>query len=248
MLQAKRVSQVTFLQSEAFDRIPAVVHGFSTRRAERNDFSLGPASSPDPLVQMNRVRFAAAVGASGWPIMKLKQVHSAIVRDIDDTSAADEPLEGDAAVTALPGVLLGVQTADCAPILIACTEARGAAAIHAGWRGTAAHVTEAAVTRIIAKLQLDPKDLAAVIGPHIGVCCYEVGPEVRDAIGDPSVFEGRRLNLAEANRRQLTSCGVSPDRIEVSSLCTRCRPDLFYSYRQEGDKTGRMLSVIGIAP
>src|SRR5581483_7794982 len=132
MLQVKRQDQITFLRSEMLDRVPGTIHAFSTRRGERNDFSLGPASSPNPMVQMNRVRFLAAIGAIGWPIIKLKQVHSGIVVDIDDTSAAGEAVEGDAAVTRLPGVMLAVQTADCVPILIADINGKAVGAVHAG--------------------------------------------------------------------------------------------------------------------
>src|SRR5512132_3477576 len=118
MLQVKRQDQITFLHSETLDQIPGLVHAFSTRRAERNDFSLGPADSPNPMIHINRVRFLAAIGAPGWPIIKLKQIHSGIVIDVDDTSAAGEAVAGDAAVTRLRGVALAVQTADCLPILI----------------------------------------------------------------------------------------------------------------------------------
>lgn len=247
MLQVKRESQVTFVHSELLDRIPGIVHAFSTRRAERNDFTLGPASSPNPMVQINRARFLAAIEAPGWPILKLKQVHSGIVVDMSDTSAAGDPVEGDASVTGLKGVMLGVQTADCVPILIADLNARSVAAIHAGWRGTAARVAEATVARF------DPNSVAVAIGPHIGVCCYEIGEEVAAAIADPDAIERRpermkpHLNLAAANLKQLLAAGVPETQIEISSLCTQCRGDLFYSYRREGNKAGRMLSVIGIA-
>src|SRR5262245_28915068 len=128
MLQVKRESQITFLHSEALDRIPRIVHAFSTRRSERNDFTLGAGATSNPLVQLNRVRFVAAAGAVGWPILKLRQVHSGIVRTMEDSSAAGEAVEGDAAVTSLAGVLLSVQTADCVPILLADSEARAVAA------------------------------------------------------------------------------------------------------------------------
>jgi polyphenol oxidase len=254
MLQVRRHSQVTFLHSEVLDRIPRIVHAFSTRRGDRNDFTLGPPSSPNPIVQMNRARFVASIGAPGWPIIKLNQVHSGTVCDIDDTSAAGEAVEGDAAITALQGVILSIQTADCVPILVADSEARAVAAIHAGWRGTAAHIAETTVLRLVEKCGVDGKSLAVAVGPHIGVCCYEVGDNVVEAIGDAAVFERRpewpkpHLNLAEANRRQLVRAGVPEGQIEISSLCTRCREDLFFSYRREGKGAGRLLSVIGIAP
>src|SRR3954470_7145749 len=99
MLQVNRQDQITFLRSESLDRIPGIVNAFSTRRGERNDFSLGPLTSPNPMIQINRARFTGAIGAVGWPIIKLKQVHSGIIVDVDDTSAAGDAVEGDAAVT-----------------------------------------------------------------------------------------------------------------------------------------------------
>lgn len=254
MLQVKRQDQITFLHSETLDRIPGLVHAFSTRRAERNDFSLGPADSPNPMIQMNRARFLAAIGAPGWPIIKLKQIHSGIVVDVDDTSAASEAVAGDAALTALRGVVLAVQTADCVPVLVADIESRAVAAIHAGWRGTAAGIVKIAVTRIIEKFHIAPKTLHAVIGPHIGVCCYEVGEDVVQAMPDTSAVETGEewskphVNLAAANRRQLIDAGIPETQIETSSLCTKCREDLFHSYRRDGKRMGHLLSIIGLTP
>ena len=110
------------------------------------------------------------------------------------------------------------------------------------------------MSRLAEKFGVDPKNLVAAVGPHVGVCCYEVGEEVVEALGDPAVFESRpewqkpHLNLAEANRRQLMKAGIPEAQIEISSLCTRCRDDLFFSFRREGKRMGLMLSVIGIAP
>src|SRR5437867_1963634 len=101
MLQVKRDAQITFLRSDELDRIPGIVHGFSTRRAERSDFTLGPLTSTNPMIKINRARFIAAIGAAGWPILKLKQVHSDVVCDMDDTKAAGDAVEGDAAVTSV---------------------------------------------------------------------------------------------------------------------------------------------------
>jgi len=241
MLQVKREDQITFLQSQALDRIPGVVHAFSTRRWA------GPGD-------LNRVQFLAAIGATGWPLLKLKLVHSGIVIDMRDTSAANDAIEGDAAITALRGVMLGVQTADCVPILIADARGAAVAAVHAGWRGTAARITEATVVALSEKYSVNRKNLVASIGPHIGACCYEVGIDVVEAIGEPALFEYKangakpHLNLAEANRRQLISAGLPENQIATTSLCTRCREDLFYSYRRDRKKAGRMLSVIGMLP
>src|SRR5262249_55146780 len=152
-------------------------------------FSLGPFDSPNPMIQINRARFLAAIGAPGWPIIKLKQIHSGIVVDVADTAFASEPVSGDAVVTSLRGVILGVQTADCVPILVADSEGRAIAAIHAGWRGTAARIAQKTVIRLIEKFGTSPESLRAVIGPHIGVCCYEVGQEVVHDIADPDAIE-----------------------------------------------------------
>src|SRR5213083_215160 len=254
MLQIKRRDQITFLQSEALGRVPDIIHAFSTRRGDTRDLNLGPHSSANPIVQMNRVRFLASVGLPGWPMMKLRQVHSDRVVNIQDTSAATDAVEGDAAVTALTGAVLGVQTADCVPILIADSHGRAVAAVHAGWRGTAARIVESTVARLRVQFALEPQDLVAAVGPHIGVCCYEIGLEVVDAMADPALFEYKpewmkpHLNLGEANRRQLINSGLRDEGIEVSSLCTRCRNDLFHSYRRDGKKMGPMLSIIGIVP
>src|SRR5690242_17648825 len=115
MLQVKRQDQITFIHSDALARVPGIIHAFSTRRGDQPNLTLGPYSSPNPMIEINRVRFLAAIGAAGWPIMKLKQIHSGIVVEISDTSAASDAVEADAAITRLKGLVLGVQTADCVP-------------------------------------------------------------------------------------------------------------------------------------
>jgi YfiH family protein len=171
-----------------------------------------------------------------------------------DTWSSNEPLEGDAAVTAVRGAVLSVQTADCVPILIADRGARIVAAIHAGWRGTAAHIAQRTVEFIAKRYSVPPSYLTAVIGPHNAVCCYEVGEDVIEAIQDSDVFVNRpdwprpHFNQALANQNQLIEAGIPETRIVLSTLCTQCRADLFFSYRREGKLAGRMLSIIGLAP
>ena len=228
-----------------------MVHAFSTRRAGSDDFTLG---SQGGGVGENRGRFLAAVGIPAWPIVRLQQVHSNIVHSVSENEDANDPKEGDAAYTGLGGIVLGVVTADCVPILVADSGGRAVGAVHAGWKGTSESVLRRTVDAMIDELELDPGDLYAAIGPHIGACCMEVGEEVFDWFADPDVFERRpdwekpHLKLAEANRRQLLGAGLNPDNVAVSTLCTKCRPDLFYSYRRDGGNTGRMFSVIGLVP
>src|SRR5256712_11580696 len=142
MLQIKRRDQITFLQSEVLGRVPGIINAFSTGRGDTRALNLGPHSSANQIVQRNRVRFLGSVGLPGWPMMKLRQVHSDRVVNIQDTSAATDAVEGDAAVTALKGAVLAVQTADCVPILIADSHRTAVAGVHAGWRGTAGRDVE----------------------------------------------------------------------------------------------------------
>jgi polyphenol oxidase len=254
MLQVKRVSQITLLHAPALDAIEGVSHAFSTRRAEHSSLTLGPTSSDNPMIPINRSRFLAAAGVPGWPILKLKQTHSNIVHNMTDTWSSNEPLEGDAAVTAVRGAVLSIQTADCVPILIADRHARVVAAVHAGWRGTAARIAQHTVELLTRTYSVSPSDLTAVIGPHNAVCCYEVGEDVVQAIQDPDAivrrpeWEKPHLNQAIANQRQLIDAGIPETQIVTSNLCTQCRADLFFSYRREGKHAGRLLSIIGLAP
>src|SRR2546426_5180705 len=113
--------------------------------------------------------------------MNLRQLRRDRFANIQDTSAATDAVEGDAAVTALKGAVLAVQTADCVPILIADSHRTAVAAVHAGWRGTAARIVESTVARLREEFALDPQDLGAAVGPPLGGGCYEVGLEVIDA-------------------------------------------------------------------
>jgi YfiH family protein len=212
-------------------------------------------------------------------MLSLRQVHSDIIHTVSAESSV--ALSGDAIATKKPGLLLSVQTADCVPILLAGTKNRAVAAVHAGWRGTLARITEKTLGRMRAEFGTKPEDVMAAIGPAIGRCCYEVGPEVAQLYAGQferaaDWFEGPFARLAEnvepnplpwlnmmppghqpdpervnldlraANRWQLENAGVSPKNISLSTLCTKCRGDLFFSYRREGAGTGRMLALIGI--
>jgi YfiH family protein len=130
-------------------------------------------------VEENKRRFQAALGASDLTLVSLHQIHSDVVRSVDSVPA--QQCKGDALATDRSGWLLGVRTADCAPVLLADPNKRVVAAIHAGWRGTLQRI----VTKTIGQMQMEfgcrPEDLLAAIGPTIGGCCYEVGTEVASA-------------------------------------------------------------------
>jgi YfiH family protein len=163
--------------------------------------------------------------------------------------------EADGIMTSRNGVLLGVQTADCIPVLVVDPVKRAVAGFHAGWRGTVARIVEFGVVRMAEEFGSDPANLMAAIGPGIGPCCYTVGDEVWTRFKESfsyadSLFarngDELRLDLVETNRRQLLSAGLMAEAISVVGGCTSCRPELFYSHRASGGHAGRMMAVIGI--
>jgi hypothetical protein len=120
---------------------------------------------------------------------------------------------------------------------------RAVAAVHAGWRGTVTGIARRSVEGMREHFGSLPGDLHAAIGPGIGKCCYEVGPEVAAEFG----LQGRaRVDLTGANRRQLIDAGVTPERIYASNLCTMCRPEEFHSFRRDKEAAGRLYSFAGI--
>lgn len=192
--------------------------------------------------------FGTAASHPEGPLLRLKQVHSA---RIVDASEWRENLEADALATNRPGLRLSVRTADCVPLLL-CDPAAGAvAAVHAGWRGAAAGIAREAVGFLRARYGADPRRMIAALGPAIGGCCYEVGPEVahqfRTLFPERDDLGGRtRIDLREALRRQLLAAGLDPARIDVSTACTRCGGPQFHSYRRDGARSGRMTSFIAL--
>ncbi len=177
---------IAILQSRAFARQVWLVHGFSTRPGGisrlGSDCVLNLGNTDwDTLknVEANRVRLLAALGAEKTPLVELQQRHTDIVHVVNSPPA--EPLRGDALLTARPGLLLAVKTADCVPILIADAAGRAVAAVHAGWRGTLALIVQKTLGRMRMEFGTRPEDLVAVLGPAIGRCCYEVGPDVAQA-------------------------------------------------------------------
>ena len=168
----------------------------------------------------------------------LKQIHSAVVLAADRRGSAGE---GDALVTRTAGLPVSVRTADCFPILLADAETRAVAAVHAGWRGTAAHVVQAAIARMHTELGSDPRNIRAAIGPGIGKCCYEVGEEVARQFG---MEQSGKLDLAVENRNQLIEAGVLPEHIDQVGGCTFCNTATFFSWRRDREQAGRMISFI----
>ena len=169
----------------------------------------------------------------------LQQIHSAVCLKAESPGSTGR---GDALITITPGLAVSVRTADCLPILLADPQTGAAAAIHAGWRGTAARIVMETVANMRNQFGTRPSDLRAAIGPGIGVCCYEVGQEVARQFG---LTSAGHIDLAQANRHQLMESGVPEAQIDVLGLCTFCDPR-FHSWRRDRDHAGRMISYIRI--
>jgi purine-nucleoside/S-methyl-5'-thioadenosine phosphorylase / adenosine deaminase len=231
MARTLRVATVPVL-----GEVPGLVHGFEQR--------LGPPGWEDR--DAGRARVAAALAEEGR-LHLLKQVHGILVR----AAPWDGRPEGDAATADRAGILLGIETADCLPVLLADPRRRLVAAAHAGWRGTAAGVVGAAV-RALVEGGSRPEDLVAALGPAIGPCCYEVGEELLPAFGPggEAFFRagprGRpHLDVRAANVAQLRAAGLPDAQVHHVGDCTSCRADLYPSYRRDGAGAGRMISYIG---
>jgi YfiH family protein len=192
----------------------------------------GRADDPDRIAE-NRRLVCHSLGLDASRLAANRQQHSSTSRR---AQPGVEDSFGDALWTDEPGLPMLALSADCLPIAVATTDGSPAlAVIHAGWRGLAAGIVEAAVGA------LGGSSMAAAIGPAIGPCCYEVGPEVSELF-DPDLTEGRMLNLWAAAERALNRAGV--ERVERLGLCTHCNPELFFSYRRDGAPHG-VQGVIG---
>jgi polyphenol oxidase len=201
-------------REEMLDRLPWLRHGFGTRLS------------------------------TGWPntttLATTKQIHSDRVLLVESPGLQGE---GDALVSNIADIGLAIRTADCLPILMADSRNRAVAAVHAGWRGVVSEVVPKTIEIMRQKFGTRPEDLVVAIGPGIGACCFEVGPEVAVQFG----LTGRtKVDLIGTMCRQLGRNGVKPTQISTSDLCTQCDAELFESYRRDREASGRMIAMIGI--
>ena len=204
---------------------------------------------------------AGSLGVARERLLLIRQVHGtkvAVARRGASWSV-DRP-EADIVITDDPVVAIGVCVADCAPVLLYDDASRVAGAVHAGWRGAAGRAVTVAVAALANEFGANPGDLKAAVGPCLGACCGEVGPEVADAFRAGGATRGEigrwfsagrgdrlQLDLARANRDQLVTAGVQSERIWDSGLCTKSNHDRLHSYRAAGSRAGRILGAIRIA-
>lgn len=253
--------QVPMLQSAVF---PARFrHGFTTRHggvsaAPFDSLNLGGkwGDRPEAVAENTRRLQAAAAG----PIHFATQVHGCGVAPVEAGTAGAETaaLQADVVMALAVGPAVGVYTADCVPVLLADVVTGAVAAVHAGWRGTVARVVGVALARLAAAGSR-MADVRVAIGPSIGPCCFEVGPEVVAAV--EGAYPGARaagaiverqprshVDLWTLNRLTADAAGVPPDGIDVAAACTSCDPEArFYSYRRDRGHTGQLVAFIRAA-
>lgn len=209
-------------------------------------------------IHENRRRFLKLLDGD-WTLTSCWQVHGSAVRVVHNLADARNDTENcDALTTRTAGILLGIKTADCVPLLVGDARTGAVAGIHAGWRGTVVGIVSQTLARMNQEFGSRPEDLHVAIGPAANGCCYEVGSEVIEAFlaSFPALEhlvtptrEGHALiDLQQANRELLIVNNVAAQHIHPAPFCTMCRTDLFFSYRREkilNGRVGRLMSVIG---
>jgi len=196
-----------------------------------------------------------------YPVIQGHQVHGSRVAVVDRPGMTREELEGyDAFVTALPGVAIGVRTADCVPVLLYDPVKKAVAAVHAGWRGTVLNIVLAAIEALRQEYGSSPSDLKAVIGPSIGPDSFQVGEEVAERFkeagfpmdeiwsfrvdGDGSPMSGgHHIDLWKANKWLLEQAGVPSRNIQIAGIDTYTT-GAFFSARREGIQCGRIINAV----
>jgi YfiH family protein len=241
-----------FVSIPALDREPGMIYAFTTRRDGLGARSSG-IKQPDDWEAVAR-----AFGLCIDRVVTADQVHGENIVTVDDLNFRDiQTMHADALITNVPGIAVGVETADCVPVLLFDPVKPAVAAVHAGWRSTVKKIVQKAVHRMHEEFGSEPARLIAAIGPAIGPECYEVDERVMGRVRDSFSFwqevstprgsDHWSLDLVKANKLELLQIGLAEKNVHTLGFCTSCRRDLFYSFRAEG-RTGRMLSVIMIKP
>ena len=253
----------------AFSRSGLVTHAMTARaggtsRGVYASFNAALHVGDDAAaVTANRRLLAEALGLQPERICTAEQVHGDTIRRVQASDAgrgafayADAFPATDALMTDVPGLPLLMCFADCVPVLLLDPVNRVVAVAHGGWKGTVLHIAAKTLARMGQEFGTKPADCLAAIGPSIGPCCFEVGPEVRaqfrasfPGFADKIISEANdaiHINLWEANRLQLMAEGMPAENIDVAKVCTCCNSETFYSYRADNGTTGRLAAVIAL--
>lgn len=253
---------IEILQDSHWEKIPNLVYGFTTRwggvsSPPYEEFNGSLSVGDDPLaVETNRKRFSEQLGISLSQCFTVRQVHGNDILVIDKEGSLPDSKDlqkgHDALITNRVEVLLGIQTADCLPLLMVDDEKNVAAAVHAGWKGTYLGIAMKVIAEMSRLYQSSPREVQVLLGPSIGRCCYQFGdPEIQEFkeryLHHARWIESRSgsyfLDIREANRCQLLSRGVPAENIRSITRCTCCEREEFFSVRRE-ETTGRHLNFI----
>jgi polyphenol oxidase len=195
-------NKLNILRAKNLSKFPWLVHGFSTRIGGSSrpygGHSLNLGFTKDDskaAVERNRAAFSRKLAAGSWPLVTLRQVHSDTILFVE--APPKSQLVGDGLITSTPGLLLGIQTADCLPVILVDAKRRAVGVFHAGWRGTLKRIVEKGVGEMRRHFGTRPSDIKAAIGPGIRGCCYEVGKEVRDQFESQFAYAAKLFREVE---------------------------------------------------
>lgn len=270
LMNVNQKNGVTWLTYPAFEGLPGVVHGFSTRlggvsKGIYESMNLSFTRGDDEeAVRENYRRLSEAMGFSMEDIVTSDQTHTTNVRVVtekDRGNGITKPrpyTDVDGIITDVPGLVLATFYADCVPLFFADPKHRAVGLSHSGWRGTVGKIGKVTVEKMAEEFHTDPADLYAAIGPSICQDCYEVSEDV--ILQFQEAFEEKywdilfykkpngkyQLNLWEANRRILLDAGIKEERISMPGLCTCCNPLFLYSHRASHGKRGNLGAFITV--
>jgi YfiH family protein len=235
---------------------PELVHGVFSRHGGSSDppfdalnVSFGVGDQPENVLA-NRRRISRNLG--GIRLVPVRQVHGTgvfqLVReDLERHDDISRPPEADAIITDCRGAGLTIQVADCQPVMVYDPEARVAANIHSGWRGSVQNIIGHTITRMIAAYGCRAEHMMAAVGPSLGPCCAEFinyRSEIPDSLWAYRIGK-HHFDFWKMSRDQLEAAGITRENIECSSVCTRCHPETYFSYRHRR-RTGRFAAVVGL--
>lgn len=199
------------------------------------------------VIARNRLILLETLGLDKEWIAYADQVHSNRIRYV--TQGGTYP-STDGLITQVPGLTLGIQVADCAAVLLWDADHRIVAALHAGWRGAAGNIVPRGIEKMIEHGAETPK-MKAFVSPCLSLKNFEIGTEVADQFPDQFVdyqsYQKPHVDLKGFLKYQMIQSGIPDSHIEIREECTISEADDFYSYRREGDKSGRMMALIQIA-
>ena len=261
---------VPYFTFTAFDELPGIIHGFSSRLGGVSEgflssmnLSFSRGDEPE-RVRENFRRIAESIGFSEKDLVFSMQTHTANVRRVgreDCGRGLERPVgycDVDGLVTNEPGVVLATFYADCVPLFFVDPVHHCIGLSHSGWRGTVGKIGKATVEMMAKEFGSEPGDLLAAVGPSICQECYEVSEEViglfRENFAEelwPKLFYRKdnghyQLNLWEANRLIFQEAGILPQHITVTDICTACNPELLFSHRASGGKRGNLAGFLEI--